>query len=400
MRLEDKTVRVLTSAGKEREEYYDDRLENFVLRVTKAGTKTFYVCPRLRGRKLKLWIGKYPVITLAEAREKARSYLLQVSNGIDPTFELKRVRKESTFDQLLALYADDRKTKKETWKEDFRILNKNVSPFVGTWHPLQIPKSEIEEILKKVTARGSPVEANHVLKAIKYLYNWAVKKDKIDQNPFRLMEPPNAEQKRERVLSPSEIKMCWEALAFEEPTFAAVIKLYLTTAQRGGVIKRMERSELDLPNRVWGIPGPKMKMDKMHRAPLNELSLEVLKPFLENGNDNWIFKSDRVLGQPISSIQKSIERVREQCGFHFTAHDLRRTVATQLGQMKVPRLIIMHVMAHADSSVTSIYDRYSYDHERAVAMNLWNERLKQILSGETDFSSAENRTQGQRLLAF
>jgi integrase len=63
----------------------------------------------------------------------------------------------------------------------------------------------------------------------------------------------------------------------------------------------------------------------------------------------------------------------------FRGHDLRRTAASYMASAGVPRLHIAKVLNHADSSVTAVYDRHSYDPEKRAALDTWGRKLRAIV---------------------
>ena len=68
---------------------------------------------------------------------------------------------------------------------------------------------------------------------------------------------------------------------------------------------------------------------------------------------------------------------------HFTPHDLRRTAASHMTALGVPRLVVSKLLNHVENSVTSIYDRHSYDKEKREAMDIWSVELKKIILKNT-----------------
>lgn len=86
----DLMLRKLTAGGRERYEVWDQRIPGFGLRISKAGTKTFMLVYRHRGRSRRMTIGRYPVLSLSEARDKAIDALRQVEAGTDPILEAEK----------------------------------------------------------------------------------------------------------------------------------------------------------------------------------------------------------------------------------------------------------------------------------------------------------------------
>jgi integrase len=94
----------------------------------------------------------------------------------------------------------------------------------------------------------------------------------------------------------------------------------------------------------------------------------------------------------MSGYGKATVRVRAAMGVRGVRfHDLRRTAATQMAELKVPPHVIQAILNHKTgtiSGVTAIYNRYGYDRERSDALNRWEERLRAILGAPESASEA------------
>ena len=93
---------------------------------------------------------------------------------------------------------------------------------------------------------------------------------------------------------------------------------------------------------------------------------------------SYVFPGPR--GGHIENVQKAIHKVRDITGIEFTGHDLRRTAATQMASMGIPRFTVQKILNHVEPGVTKIYDRYSYDAEKKEALETWSRRLTALVS--------------------
>ena len=141
---------------------------------------------------------------------------------------------------------------------------------------------------------------------------------------------------------------------------------------------RWENVELEA--RWWTIPAERSKNGLSHRVPLAHPAVRIL---LEQqgggGNSPWVFPSPKIEG-PLSSTQKAVERVRRRAGIEFRAHDLRRTAASQMTSMGIPRLVVAKILNHVETDVTAVYDRHAYDKEKREALEAWAEQLERIVA--------------------
>jgi integrase len=165
------------------------------------------------------------------------------------------------------------------------------------------------------------------------------------------------------------------------PTLKLALKFILVTAQRkGGEVAGARWDEVN-DRRVRIIPAGRSKNGLAHRVPLSDLAMRLLSEAWElAGKSVFVFPSS--LGnRPISAggLNNVVHRMREVFGVAaFTPHDLRRTAATQMASMGIPRLTISKVLNHGDEGVTSVYDRYAYDAEKRQALDDWASRLSAI----------------------
>jgi integrase len=264
--------------------------------------------------------------------------------------------------------------------------------------------------------RGSPIAANRTLEVIRKMFNWGIKHDWLDANPAAQIEKPGVEQSRDRVLTDDEIRALWGLLgrfpstaekqapgrkrakrgaagAFcpVSPTFADIQKLRLLTAERGGEIVRMRWADLDLDRAWWTIPAEHSKNGKPHRVPLVPEAVAIIKAHeladdKDEDDDREFVFTGRKGALVEDRIKKAGAALSKVLGFEFRSHDLRRTVATRLGEAGIPREDISAVLNHVQGGppATRVYDRYQRDREKRIALEEWARRLRQILKPRAD----------------
>ena len=125
----------------------------------------------------------------------------------------------------------------------------------------------------------------------------------------------------------------------------------------------------------WTVPAT--KNGRSHRVPLSPEALQTLSEVPRRGE--YVFASRKRPGEPLRGYRKAFNRACASAGIeNARGHDLRRTAASMMASMGVSRIVISQVLNHADRSVTSIYDRYSYDAEKRTALELWSDRLRRL----------------------
>ncbi len=387
----------LSAAGRARVEYWDAGLTGFGLRVTASGIRAWTVRYRVRDtRKLvRKDLGRYPTLSLADAREKARDALHEAGLGRDPR-EGKRLARQDEVRTVAALVKrySDRASSRKGWPEEHRIHQNEILPAWGNRPVRQITRGDVRDLID-AKAKTAPVMANRLLAQVSRLLNEAVDLDWIDANPA-LRLPRRPEKSRARVLNADELRELWAALheteatrngepvpRLTEPLNDAFVTLLLT-GQREGEVARMRWADVDLAAGWWVIPGEMTKNGSDQRVPLVASVVDLLGRRLQLAKHDatYVFSTRR--GTNVyARLKKAASSLSRGLSFSFQAHDLRRTVASGMGEAGISREHIAHVLNHRSvtrSSVTAIYDRYSYDREKIAALEVWERVLRGLLN--------------------
>lgn len=372
------------------------------IRVTPAGKKTFIFTYRFQG-KSRMWsIGPYPRVSLVAARLKAAQAKDQLTQGIDPgavKIETRRAERSAPsvkdlMDEYIEKYA---KVRKKSWREDERILNKDVVPEWGRRKAKDITRRDVVVLLDSIVERGAGITANRTLAVVRRMFNFALDRFILETSPCVAVRAPSKENQWDRVLTEKEIRKLWTGLDKSDmvETIRLAVKFQLATLQRKGEVLSAEWKEFSLStpsNAWWVIPAEKSKNGFPHRVPLNEVALEILEELKRlTGESRWLFPGRRedtsLRGQ---SMDHAFRRNKETFGVEgVRPHDLRRTGASLMAGAGVPRLVVGKILNHVESGVTAVYDRHSYDAEKRQAMDQWGERLNAILEEEDENANEE-----------
>jgi integrase len=380
MRLTDKSIQAIKPKN-DRYEVWEEGRRGFGMRITPRGVKTFIWMYRVNGKTRRLTLGAYPRMSLYEAHKALLHAQEKLARGKDPGNEQVELRREAqqacTVVELVSGYIDKYvRPQKRSAREDERILNKDVLPLWGSLKARDVSKREIIELLENIVGRGAPIAANRTLACVRKMFNWAFERDIIPNNPCYGIKAPAKETHRERVLTSEEMKALWHGLdtASMSPLIRLALKLQLVTAQRKSEILSAQWADIDFGSKMWTIPAMRAKNGLSHRVPLPELALDLLNE-LRNHSQLRLYVFPSKVGDkslPGSSVDHALLKSRLHLGVaNVTPHDLRRSAASHMASLGVSRLIIAKLLNHVDSSVTSIYDRYSYDKEKRDALDLW-----------------------------
>jgi integrase len=375
-------------------DYFDKGLAGFFVRVSQDGKKSFGAMYRKSGRLRRMKLGAYPLLTLGEARMEAIKVLRNVEFGLDPATEKQEDRHAETFEQLAREYLEHHaKVKKKSWVEDERVINKELVPEFGKQQAKDITRRDVRALLERKSATA-PIMANRILALLRKIYNWGITSDIVESNPVYLVPAPGTEHQRDRVLTEDEIKRVWNAIDADaknaddshlkvKTLSAGIMKLRLLTAQRGAEVMSMEWDELDIEKGWWTIPGEKAKNGLSHRVPLTAPALTIIREMKTTVGDDvdskFVFPSPKG-DTHISNPQKARGRIQRATKIDFFAHDFRRTAASMMTGMGIPRLTVKKILNHVEREITAVYDRHSYDAEKRDALEAWAKRLMVIVS--------------------
>ncbi len=399
-------------------DYWDDSLPGFGLRVTPDGEKTFCIKYRIAGRQRRFSLGRLSKVSLASAREMARDAFELIRKGIDPAIakrdaeramleQERKVREDeqqrleherNTFGRLSHDYLEQyAKPRKRSWKTDKWYIEKVLDPRFGDKPVAEIKRRDVRELLDGLVAKGTEIKANRVLACARKIFNWGISKDRVESNPCHGISRPGAEHERDRVFSEDELKAVWSALDKEKVIMAATFRLRLLTAQRGAEVHSMRWGDID--GEWWTIPAEFAKNGLSHRVPLSPQAMRVLEQVrkitdkqdekAERQRSEWVFPNPIRREDHIYECQKLAQRVRKDSKVDFRAHDFRRTAASMMAAMGIPRLVVSKILNHIEPGVTKVYDRYGYDKEKQEALMAWGARLGRIVSG-LELVKAEN----------
>jgi integrase len=388
MKLTDRQIKNLKPQA-DRYEVFEER--GFGIRVAPTGRKTFIYFYRMPGesKKRRLTIGTYPTMSLAEAHRRYAEAREMVAQGVDPgsktVSERAEERKAPTVADLANEYLEKwAKPRKRSWKEDKRILEKDILPIWGQSKAKDITRRNVIRLLDGIVDRGAGIMANRTLATIRKMFNFAVSRDIVVISPCLAVRAPAPEQRRDRVLTTDEIRALWHSLEdakMAEGTKLA-LKLQLVTGQRKAEIVTATWEEIDLTDKWWTIPAEKAKNKMAHRVPLSPLAMELLQAVKTLvGDSNWLFPSPRA-GKHITpeAVDHALRRPGlEALGFSFVPHDLRRTAASHMTGMGISRLVVSKILNHVERGITAVYDRHSYDKEKRQALEAWGLKLKTIV---------------------
>ena len=220
------------------------------------------------------------------------------------------------------------------------------------------------------------------------MYAWAIQEGMAEFNPVTgTSRAP--EKSRDRVLSATEINVIWNALRDDQ--FGAIIKLLALTGARANEIAALRWDEVH--DNMIVLPAERTKNSRSHVIPLSEPARAIINAQPQRVNVDGktrelVFGFGKGAfagwGKCRERLNARIKKTTGKALPHWTPHDLRRTAATMMAELGVQPHVIEAVLNHVSghrAGVAGIYNRASYEREKAVALDLWADRLMAIVKG-------------------
>lgn len=390
-----------------RVEIWDARTPGLCLRVSASGAATWSLRyrPRSGDSYQRVTLGALPAVGLADAREHANRLRVEVAGGSDPQRERMADRAAAanafTFDHLAQRYLDEyAKPRKASWRSDASYLKRPRQAW-GKRDAGTITRRDAIALLDEIKATA-PVSANRTHSVLVTLFNWAVEDQLLDATPIAALKKRAVERTKDRTLSDPEIRVLWrelEAANGMHDNVALALRALLLTGQRPGEVAGARQSEIvdvDDPTKArWEIPAERTKARRSHVVPLAPMAYELFRAAIagRQGNGSGVFGSrftsrdtlarhslSRALQRAIGRLDRKDSAAASLLANPPTPHDFRRSVATGLSALGVPREDRLAVLAHQASDIHgAVYDKYERLKEKRAALAAWERHVATLV---------------------
>ena len=352
------------------------------VRVTTAGSKTFYVMKRAGRNTKRIAIGKYPDMPIEAARKKALAILATISNSDVETLS-KAVFKDVSLDDLLTQYLEGHaKLHCARWNE----AAANFERYYGDWrarNPLDISVREARQRMSDIAETHGKHAANRSLNDIRAAVNWCIERELfVGENPWNHVSSVRTES-RERFITPEEMPRFLHAVNQADHTMRDFILMCLYTGARKTNVMTMRWEQIDFDLKAWRIP--KTKSGVSHAVPLTHRALELLTARFQDRSSDWVFPGTAVAGH-MAEPNRDWHKVLKVAGISdLRVHDLRRTHASYMAMSGQSLPMIGKVLGHRSPTATQVYARLAL----APVKQAMETALDQMLSGPNSVPAAQ-----------
>nr|DAK30783.1 MAG TPA: Integrase [Caudoviricetes sp.] len=363
------------------------------------------------GKRKTLSIGKYPTVSLVEARQAAENARRLLASGQDPSEAKQQGKRErqaaalNTFESIARRWHTDNLHR---WKENhaarvLRYFETDVFPVIGAMPIQEIRVSDIKAVIDGVMARGVNNTAEKIREWTGAIFDYAVMLEIVETNPAYSLRKyiPSKQTDHRPALPREELTEFFRRLILAEiePQNRIALILNMLTFLRSTELRGGQWNEIDFDAAMWTVPTQRMKHEKTapkppHAVPLADWTLELLAELKElTGNTPFLFPSRTKTDGFISDA--TISRIIERMGYkgRVTPHGFRSLASSVLNEQGFNPDAIERQLAHIENNkIRAAYNRADYLNERKEFMQWYsdflreryNQALQLIQDGKTD----------------
>ena len=351
----------------------------------------FLQCPG--GSSEKLTLGKYPALTLKNARIKRDEAAQAAALGKSPATQ-KQLAKVAAAEATTVAEFGERYFSEVVHKDrqdltiPRRYFDKAIVPAIGAKPVRNVTTEDVRAIIWKKKDEGFDAAAGNIRGLLKRLFDYAMTCGLIGVNPVLAlpMRHVHRAKSRERALSPDEIRVFLRA-AIESNIrrqFKLGLHLILLTMVRKSELLLARWEYVDLEAAEWQIPAENSKTGKPHLVFLSRQAVDLFKELqVLAGGSELVMPGRGSLTKPFAhnAINAALKvALRDQPIPAFTVHDLRRTASTLLHENGWASDVVEKALNHTIGGVRGVYNRAEYAPQRREMLQFWADFIEQLLT--------------------
>ena len=348
--------------------------------VAPGGSKSWVQRLTVNGRRRDIGLGGFPLVSLAEAREKAFDNRRWARAGSDPLAD-KHKAKVPTFREAARTVFEANKPRwrsaqhKKGW---LQILERHALPHLGGLPVDQIGREDVLRVLTPLW--GTRMEtARRVRQRVRTVLRWAQAHGFVTENAAGeaidgALPTMPAVKEHFRALPYREVPDALRIIEGSGASLAARLcfRFLVLTAARSGEVRGAVWSEIDCDAQEWRIPGARMKSGTEHRVPLSDAALAVLEQArtLDDGS-GVVFPSPMRRGKPLSNMALTKVLRDNRLADRATMHGFRSSFRDWCAETGKPRELAEAALAHIVAGVEGAYFRSDLLAKRRRLMGQW-----------------------------
>lgn len=367
------------------------------LLVHPNGSRYWRLKYRVLGKEKLLALGKYPEVSLSDARVRREEAKRLLANGQDPS-EVKQAQKiaalhqaANTFEAVAREWLGKKSAKQvnKTRNRNLRILEINIFPLIGKSPIEQVSSKALLTALHKMEQRGIVDSAHRALQICGEIFRYAIATERAQADLSLVLKGALAPVKEKHHASITDPKGVADLLRTTEGYEGAfltrqALRLAPLVFVRPGELRNAEWSEIDLESGEWRIAAHKMKMKAVHIVPLSTQAVQILRELHQlNGDGRYVFPGLRSTDRPMS--ENTVNAALRRLGYEktqMTGHGFRSMASTILHEQGWPHEAIERQLAHAErNKVSAAYNYAEHLPKRREMMQAWADYLDALRSG-------------------
>lgn len=400
------TVTRIKNAKPKKKEYNLADGEGLSLRIKPSGVKVWlfnYSRPHIKTRT-NLSPGRYPDISLSEARAYRSEWKKLLANGIDPKDFIEDQKRQIEHERnatFLAVAEDWIKIKRtkvteRTGKKIWQLLEKHVLPFIGETPVKSLTPAEALKYIRPVSERGTKETARRMCNYINEVMRHALAAGLIEINYLtdinKLIDTPVTVSRP--TIKPEELPELMRTLVSSGSSLIirSLIEFQLHTMVRPIEAASARWVDISLDKKTWVISASDMKMNRSHTVPLSDQVVLLLKKLHSmNGHRTHVFPGKIQPKTHMSSAAANAALRRIGFKGRLTAHGMRALASTVLNEEGFDADIIEAALSHVDKNTTRrAYNRAAYIERRRVMMQWWSDYIDSAAMGNMSMAGIRN----------
>lgn len=359
------------------------------LHVFANGRMSWVYAYRLDGKQRTLTIGKYPLVSLAEARRKRDEARQQIEQGIDPNHAKQQAKREADGADTFEYVGREWFAKKQhEWVEGntkrvLMRLENDVYPYLGKQKIAEITAPELLRVVQRVESR-SVETAHRVLQYCGQIFRYGMATGRNIHDPSPALRGALTKYKKTNfptITDPAKIAKLLKSIDLYHGTFVvqSALKLAPMFFVRIGELRQAKWSEIDLDAAEWRFAVSKTGQD--HIVTLPTQAVAILRELHQlTGDYEYVFYGARNRQRPMSdrAINTALQIMGYDTKSEITGHGFRAMARTILHErLGFPPDVIEHQLAHrVPDSLGTAYNRTKFLEQRKVMMQAWADYLE------------------------